>query len=100
MVVLNVMCHGESSAREARAKILVYIYIYIYIYIWTYFPGPGLEISIPPWGFTAQKVTVLGVQFGNHFLGASQGSRAAFWSPFGWFWDLFFWSQTEGLCCL
>ena len=24
---------GESSAREARAKILVYIYIYIYIYI-------------------------------------------------------------------
>ena len=29
MAVLNVMCHGESSAREARAKILVYIYIYI-----------------------------------------------------------------------
>ena len=27
MVVFNVMGHGESSAREARAKILVYIYI-------------------------------------------------------------------------
>ena len=36
MVVLNVMCHGESSAREARAKILVYIYIYIQLYIYTY----------------------------------------------------------------
>ena len=32
MVVLDVMCHGESSAREARAKILVYILIYIYIF--------------------------------------------------------------------
>ena len=29
MVAVNVMCHRESSAREARAKILVYIYIYI-----------------------------------------------------------------------
>ena len=42
MVVLNVMCHGESSAREARAKILVYIYIhklslvYIGVYIYIY----------------------------------------------------------------
>ena len=34
MVVLNVMWHGESSAREARAKILVYIYIYIVVYVY------------------------------------------------------------------
>ena len=30
-VVVNFLCHGkESSAREARTKILVYIYIYIF----------------------------------------------------------------------
>ena len=64
------------------------------------FPGPGLADSIPPDWSSAQKVTFLGVQFRDCFLGASEGSRGGFWSPFGWFWDLFFWSQTEGLCSL
>ena len=36
MIVLSVMCHGESSAREARAKILVYIYVYIWVQIYVF----------------------------------------------------------------
>ena len=54
MVAVNVMCHGESSAREARAKILVYIYIYIYIYLGSIFQVQGSQTAFPR-GVTGAK---------------------------------------------
>ena len=46
------------------------------------FPGPGLADSIPPDWSPAQKVTFLGVQFRDCFLGASEGSRREFSGSF------------------
>ena len=46
MVVFNVMGHGESSAREARAKILVYISLSLSLYIYIYTQTQLFRISI------------------------------------------------------
>ena len=84
-----------KRARSAREDSSIYLYITV-----VPFSRSRARKQHSPLGVYGAKSDFLGCPDLELFLGASKGSRGAFWSPFGWFWDLFFWSQTEGLCSL
>ena len=89
MVVLNVTCHGESSAREDSS-----------ISIYNRGPpsrSPGRLTPNPPGGLQLQKHFLTGTKFGTLFGASSEAPGEGFWVPFGGFLGPFLWSSPVGL---